>query len=132
VTTETRLLPRDEWHRLVGTEAEAAWPVFPEGTQVIVVEHDGVIVGCWSLLPVFHAECVWIAPDKRASGSVSRRLWQRMHALAREMGLKAFATSAMDDRIRHLLERHGASELPGRHFVVPVKESPSCRFHYSH
>jgi len=117
----TRLLPSEEWPKLEGTEAETVWPHLTPDAKVMVVEDDGAIVGCWLLLPTWHAECVWVHPDRRTKGSVARRLWHYMHTMARAMGLKAVVTSATDDHVRHLLVRHGAMELSGTHYVIPVR-----------
>lgn len=117
---ETRLLPQEEWHKLAGTEAEALWPHLPESAKVIVVERDGEIVGCWTLMPVWHAEAVWIAPAHQVKAAVARRLWTTMRSLAASLGARSVFTSALDDRIRHLLEAHGAKQLPGSHYIIPV------------
>jgi hypothetical protein len=50
----TRLLPREEWARLAGTELETVYPVLPQGSHVIVIEDDGRIVGCWAVYPQWH------------------------------------------------------------------------------
>ena len=79
----TRILPPDEWPRLVGTEAETVWPYLPETAHVLVIERGQEIVGCWVLAPLFHVECLWIAPTCRKTTSVARRLWSDMRRLIR-------------------------------------------------
>jgi hypothetical protein len=125
----TRLLPRDSWVRLIGTEAESVWPHLPEDSKVIVVEDGDVIVGCWVLIHSLHAECVWVSESYRPGGSVARRLWVTMHKIASSLGMKGIFTSAVDDRVRQLLEHHGAMKLPGDHFMIPVQSvgDTSCQ-----
>lgn len=118
----TRILPPVEWARLKGTEAETIWPLLePTRSHVVVVERDGVIVGCHILAWVLHAECLWIAPDDRGKGSVARRLWKRVCDLTRLLGSPTLVTAAVDDRVRGLLAHVGATQIPGDQFVIPMK-----------
>lgn len=118
----TRILPRDEWPRLAGTEAEAVWPLLnPDTTRIVVVERDGEIVGCHVLLWVLHAECLWTAPAARGRGGVARRLWTAVQETVRAMGASGFMTAATDDRVRRLLAHVGAQRLPGDHYVMTLK-----------
>lgn len=119
----SRILPVDEWPRLEGTEAESIWPLLdPETAQVLVVEHDDAIVGCWVLQPVLHAECLWIAPEHRGKSSVARRLWVSMHQTARELGARTVATSAVSEDVKDLLAHVGAVEVPGELYVMTISE----------
>lgn len=117
----TRLLPREEWHKLSGTELSAAWPLLTDGAQVIVVEEDDAIVGCWALIPVIHAEGLFIAPGHRKRVAVARRLWDAMRLTAtRTFKVDAVMTGACSDDVRKLLEHVGATKLAGDHYTVPV------------
>lgn len=120
VRTETRVLPKVEYPRLAGTEAEAVWPMLPESAEVIVVERDLVIVACWILLPLYHVECLWIHPDHRKSMSVARRLWIGMRRLLTTKGIRNVLTAALTDDVRGLLQHVGAEQLPGDHYVMRV------------
>src|SRR4029077_20633639 len=82
----SRVLPRAEWDRLKGTEAETVCPLLPESAQVLVVEDGTAIAGCWVLLPVLHVECLYVAPEHRKKPSVARRLLAGMRRLVRESG----------------------------------------------
>lgn len=118
----TRLLPVVEWPRLQGTEAEALYPLLqPDRSIVVVVEDGDQIVGCHVLLWVLHAECLWIHPAHRGKTSVARRLWRTVQRTARACGVHALMTAACDDTVRGLLAHAGAAQLPGDHFMVPVK-----------
>jgi N-acetylglutamate synthase-like GNAT family acetyltransferase len=117
----TRILPREEWPRLVGTEAETVWPQLTDAARVVVVEHDGAIVGCHLLQPVLHAECLWIHPDYRKRASVARRLWAAVQQAARQhFQARWFATGAASDEVRALLAHVGAVRVDGDHYMVPV------------
>lgn len=120
----TRVLPRDEWPRLAGTEAEHLWPLMQPGDgDIVVVERDGAIVGCWGLLRVVHAECVWIAPSERVRTSVARRLLTAMRNVARSMGARAVYTGAETDEVRQMLETLGGTKLIGDHYMVPLTKA---------
>lgn len=122
----TRILPREEWSRLVGTEAEAAiHGVDPTQTDVIVVEQADEIVGCWMLVRVPHVECLWIAPAHRKAAAVGRRLWAAMRRVASERGLSAVYTAAASDDVRGMLNRVGAQRIEADHYVVPIGPLPS-------
>lgn len=121
----TRILPRDEFDRLTGTELETVHPFLPEAARVIVVEDGDRIIGCWALVPILHAEGVWVAPEHRGKTSVQRRLWTRMFREAHEMGFRAVVTAAISDDVAALLASHGGVELPGRAYALTIG-APSC------
>lgn len=124
----TRILPPDEWPRLVGTEAEQLWPLLdPSTARVVVVEHDGAIVGCHVLMQVVYAECLWVHPDHRGKSSVARRLWSGVQETARGLGVHAVATHAIDDTVRGLLAHVGAVRVPGDAYMVPVQSADDRR-----
>lgn len=123
----TRVLPVEEYGRLRGTEAEAVADHLPMTARVVVVEAGDAIVGCHVLLPILHAECLWIAEAHRGKAAVARRLWAGVQRECRELGAPRFVTSAIDDRTAALLAHVGAVQLDGMHFVVPVKEERSCQ-----
>lgn len=118
----TRILPRDEYHRLHGTEADGVIAQIPEDATVVVVERDGAIVGCHVLSRVLVAECLWIAPGARGRGGVARRLWAEVRRVAREhWKASVLMTTATDDRVRRLLAHVGATKLPGEQYVILLK-----------
>lgn len=125
---ETRVLPPDEWGRLVGMECETVVPhLRPGRDQVVVVERDGVIVGSWVLLWVLHAECVWVAPAVRGSRGVVRRLLEGMRAAARSLGVARVATAAQSDDVRRILDHLHAERLCGDHYMLDVTRSVPTR-----
>lgn len=113
----TRHLPPAEWHKLAHTELGAVASLLTPDTQVVVIEDAGQIVACWSLLPVWHAEGVWIAPSYRRSVSVVTRLLAAMRAMVATVGAKAVVTSSASPEVEALLEKLDARPLPARHFL---------------
>lgn len=123
----TRLLPPEEWARLEGTDLGVLVTrgLLPQDTHVLVVEDDGAIVGAWSLMPLWHAEGVWVHPDHRGKTAVPRRLMAGMRAEAATLGASVVLTASLDDSISRLLTHLGALELPGRHFSFATE--PICQ-----
>lgn len=109
-----RILPAREWYRLTGLEIGPLLSTLdPSRTEILVVEDEqGLIVGCWTLLQVLHAEGVWIDPAYRGKSSVARRLWTGMRKLVTSHGAKTFIATADSEGIAPLLARHGHAALP--------------------
>lgn len=116
----TRELPPDEWPRLAGTELEAVCTRLQPSARVLVVEEDGRIVGCWSVLPMLHVDGLWIHPVHRSRGGVFRRLLTGMRGFVADAGCRAAWTAALQPDIVDLITRWGGQELPGRHFLLPL------------
>lgn len=120
----TRILPQAEWPRLSGTEAETLWPYLnPANSQVLVVEEEEKIIGCWVLMQVLHAECVYIAPEHRQRSSVARRLLRGMKQLAYAAGMGGVYTAAISDDVKQLLAKLGATRVPGDPYMLTFKGS---------
>lgn len=116
-----RILPRNEWPNLDGTEAADVWPHLPLSTQVFVVEDDAKIIGTWLLVQLPHAECLWIDPAYRHRSSVGRHLLKGMRMLAKCLGVSNVITGAMTDDVRDMILSVGGHRLPGDHYVLPVE-----------
>ena len=116
----TRVLPVEEWSRLAGTEAGGL--DIPHAARVVVVEDGGAIVGCHILVPVLHAECLWIHPAHRGRSSVARRLWAAVRReVSNHFQVGAFATAAASDDVRRLLDHVGATRIEADFYMVPVR-----------
>ena len=114
-------LPPSEWWRLAETDlAEAVPHLDPASTHVVAVEDDGVIVGCWALVRIPHAEGVWVAPSHRGRGRVAAKLLSAMRSAVRQAGIAHVWTAAVTDDVRRLIDHLGGAELPGRHFILPL------------
>ena len=123
MTHSTSVLPVEELSRLEKTDAGIPWERLGPSAKVVVVAREGEIVGCHALVPVLHAECLWVHPEYRGKTSVPRRLWNAIRSTAREeFGVQSFATAAMTDDIRRLLDHVQATKLDGDHYLVSVEE----------
>src|SRR3990167_9526559 len=117
----TRVLPPEEWHRLVGTEVESIVPgLVPEHTQVLVVEQDGAIVGTWAVLRLVHVECLWIAPAHRRKAGVAARLLRAMVQAAERWRTPSVWTGSMSPEVTSMIQRLGGIPIPGEHFAIPI------------
>lgn len=122
----TRVLPREEYDRLAGTELETVAPHLPESARVIVVEQGDAIVGCWAVFPVTHVEGLWIAPSHRGKSAVARKLLAQMVLTAREMGAQVVNTASVSEDVTEMLDRLGAVELIGKHFALRIGAHHPC------
>lgn len=115
----SRVLPVGEWHKLAGTLVDPA--TLPNDAVPVVVEHDGQIVGCSVLIPVWHQEGTWIHPEYRGRISAGRQLFDAMrHALGR-LGIDGVWMMATDRENEALIQKFGqAQRLDAAHFVVRV------------
>ena len=120
-----RVLPKDEWHRLPGDVPVASIATAYADPQWLVVEEEGRIVARWLLTPMLHAELLWIAPDRRKSPSIGRRLLQLMRETARTLGFSFVWAASESAEVTTLLvhPRVGAIPVPVLPFLLPVKES---------
>lgn len=110
----TRELPRDQWSALSALDCELAqaWPGLPLGTIIIIAELDHQIVGCWSLMPQWMAEGVWIAPDHRGRSSVARALLRQFRQTAEFRGIVSVFTGCVTDQVLSILKGLKAAALP--------------------
>lgn len=114
---KARVLPREEWDRLAGTEAGGP---LPESARPVVIERDGQILACHVLMPLWHVEGLWVHPDHRKS-TVGGRLWAAVKREAEAVGAAAVLTAALDDEVRALIAHVDGVKLPGEHYVIPVR-----------
>ena len=113
-----RILPFEEWDKLQGMDlARVVSQLNPDSTQVLVVEDEtGRVVGCWALMPLLHAEGLWIDPAHRGHPSVARHLWSRLRATVAALGGRAIITGSADDRTTAMLRKRGQA-LPQEYLL---------------
>ena len=122
MTLTTRILERAEYgERLAGTDLGTVAALLPDDTRIIAVEDDGVLVGCWSLVPVWQAEGLWMAPAAAQSATVGRRLLRAMRQQAADVGACVVLTGATTEPVRQLLTKVGAQELPVHLYAWPME-----------
>lgn len=116
-----RILPREDYGRLVGTYLEPLIDRLPADADVIVVEDaDGQIVACSSIFARDHVECTWIEDGHRNSPGVFWQLFRGIKATAKRRGSALVLTAAMDDRMSDFLASMRAERIPGVHYVWPI------------
>ena len=116
----SRILPREEWDKLKGTEAELV-TLGTTSTVVVVEDDEGQVVGCHVLQAVLHAECLWVHPDHRKKAAVARRLWWSVRNVAQQLfNAEAVWTASLSKEVDGLLEHVGATAIPGTHYLVPL------------
>jgi hypothetical protein len=115
-----RILPPEEWSRLMGVDVAA--PVLryadPSQVTVVVVEDDaGKIVGCLPVLRISHLEGLWVRPGHR-NGTALRTLLRAALEAVRGNG-DSWALCGVcdgDDLMAGLLPRVGGFEVPARFY----------------
>ena len=117
---DTRMLPRKEYYKLVGTELEPVRDTLPENAHVFVAEDRGMVVGTWSLIPIYHAEGIWVHPDYRRKFAVAKSLIRGMRMLANALGVKVVVTTALNPGVERLVQHMHGDQLPGKHFLIKV------------
>lgn len=116
-----RVLRPEEYPQLAQTEVGPLWSQLSAQARVVIVEDHGQMVGCHVLVPVLHAECLWIHPAHRGKTSVARRLWTAVQREVRDhFQAHGFATAAISDDVRRLLQHVAAEPIPGQHFMVRI------------
>ena len=126
-----RVLPRDEYWRLAGTDLWAALPTLPENVCVVVVEQDGEIVACIGLVPLWHVEGAWVDPANRRDGTTFGHLLAALGDECRALNVQTvFPAAAADDsghEMAAILHALGGVELPMRLFAL--NSEALCQFH---
>lgn len=119
---QSRLLPREEWPRLVGTLLGETWPHLPPTARVVVVENaQGDIVGCSALFQEWHQEGTWVADAYRGSIAVGRHLLRGMREQMQDVGTGTVYMMATTPETSALCRKFGPSlRLDADHYVVRV------------
>jgi len=122
VKTVRILKKKDYWKLPEEVGPREVFTSLPKDSKVIVVEEDDEIIGSWSLIPYYHLEMMWVNSEFRSKGSVARRLLKFMYKLTHSLGLNAVITSSIDEGMTKMINKLGGTELPGKHFVLGVRE----------
>jgi ribosomal protein S18 acetylase RimI-like enzyme len=116
----TRILPVEEWPRLVGTELEGAIAILPKEAKVLVTEDGEDIVACLAVLPIMHVEGLWVAPSHRRNG-VGQNLWTAMQRQLALHGVGTVVAGSVSAEMDGILAGLGGEQLPGNMFVLSVR-----------
>ena len=120
----TRVLPREEWHRLGEERAAFYSSVNPEDIRVVVVEERGQIVATMAVLRIPHLECFWMAPDKAGNAGITRSLLRA--AFGEVSGYAPNWCLANSDcpETNATLERLGGEWLPVHTYMMRREAAP--------
>lgn len=123
-----RILPRDEWDRLTGSNVPMFGWVNPDDVDIIVVEEGEKIIACLTVLRVTHFEGLWVDPERKGLGAPRALLTLAME-LARVRGDQwaMGAAEKGDSRMTRLLGRLGGKILPIDPYFLNVSEDGPCR-----
>lgn len=122
-----RILPRDEWGRLTGSNVPMFGSVRPEDVDIVVVEDGDKIIACLTVLRITHFEGVWIDPESKGLG-VTRALLRLAIELARVRGDDWVMGAAEngDERMAKVLDKMGAVRVGLTPYVIALG-GESCR-----
>ena len=107
-----RILPVEEYGRLVGTQLETVVPILPPEGKVLVVEEQERILACCAVYPLWHLEGLDVKPATRRSGLQLLELIRRVTA-----SLPGVVAWAANPSVEPLLEKLGAQCLVGKHYA---------------
>src|SRR5215831_217275 len=106
-----RELPPAEWPRLSDSPLGALVAAQPAGAVLPIVTEDagGAIVGTIGLVPLLHAEGLWIDPAHRGKGAAFRSFLRAMQMARARYGVQGVVIST---RLERTATRLGARPLP--------------------
>lgn len=111
-TITTRLLPPDEWQRLIDAFPEDKRDRVPssEIAAAVVAEQDGRIIGFLILQFALHLEPIWVDKAFRGEG-VPDAMWR---LIENRLSASAVFSSSSGGITNRLLEDHGFRPSPWR------------------
>ena len=117
----SRVLPVSEWGKLAGTLIDPA-TLPPDAVPVVVEDAEGRVVGCSVLLPMWHQEGTYIAPEYRGKIGANRQLLDAMRQQFDRLGITGVWMTAFDDDNARLIEKFGQAErVDAAHYLVDVR-----------
>lgn len=116
----TRILPREEWHRLDQTARDLGESLNPEDVKVVVVERDGKILARVSVMRIPQLECLWVSPEAYGNAGVSRALIRAALAEAGEWAKSWVVVNADNDAMCQTIERIGGHYLKVHKYMLAL------------
>jgi hypothetical protein len=114
----TRVLPREEWHRLGEQRAAFYSSVNPEDVRVVVVEEGEEIVATMAVMRMTHLECFSMVPEKVGNAGVTRALLRGAFREAAEFAPHWCLANSDSERTNETLTRLGGEFLPVHTFML--------------
>ena len=124
-----RYLPTEEWSRLERAPVMLFPYVRPDNIAEVVVEDEGQIVACMTVLKATHYEGLWVDEAHRCNPGVMRALLRQASALARVWGEDWVFGGAEKDQMRAFMERVGGVKVPMDLYALWIgpQEEKKCR-----
>jgi hypothetical protein len=124
MSVTTRLLPPEQWDRLLGTDLEPLLPVFHvkrDHVDILVAEDDGQIVGHVALLSWIHVEGL-----ASTSPSALLKLSQAVTEYCEAMGITGVYSNALSPETERILTWKRGAKIPGTPYIwYPASRSPT-------
>ena len=117
-TYTTRLLPIEEWDRLLALPFGTNGLPNPDFTIILVTETAaGEIIAVWAILTAVHLDGAWIHPDHRGTTVVGRMV-KLMKATLRRFQLWDSFTIVNDPAVMIIAHKVGFVRAPGDLWVM--------------
>ena len=122
-----RVLERREWGLIPPDHAPVLSAKLPaENSRVVVVEHEGQIVGGLSRIMIPHLEGLWISKAHRGNPVLAMALVEAAFAEVRKTGADWAWGASITPEVSDIIARVGGKELPVKSFIIPVGGSPDA------
>ena len=119
-TTAVRVLPPDEWDRLLGLPFALNGLPNVETTILFVAETPtGEIVGLWGIFLNPMLDGLWVEPNHRHT-LIAGQLLRTMKAFLQEQGVSYAFTVISDPPVMTLAHKAGFVRAPGDLWILPV------------
>lgn len=125
---EWKILPPAEWHRIKTELPESPLAGLAHLDQlegvVIVVEHEGVLVGHWPLILTWHAEPLYLAPAFRKSGPALKHLLEGLFTTMRVSDVQSALVITDIPEYQEAAARLGFQHVPGQLYIATAPAPP--------
>jgi N-acetylglutamate synthase-like GNAT family acetyltransferase len=118
----SRILPAEEYWRLMDLGIPAESLPHPDTSIIGVIEEDGQIIGRWMAVNVIMFEGLKIEEAYRRRPGVARRLLNLMIGTLRAKGVIAVTTITQEQAIGDLACRAGFCRIPGTLYQKDLRE----------
>jgi hypothetical protein len=121
--TQVRILPREEYPRLLDLPFASRGLPDPDRTIILVAENDaGAIVGLWAAMTAIHLDGLWVEPSYRRHSRVAVQLLRGMKALLARHGLVQSFTYVEASDVLMLALKAGFTRLPGDLLILDLPQ----------
>ena len=119
----SRLLPHDEWHKLLAFEPYKTQGLPPEqGWLIVAVERDGALIASSAIFDAVHWDVFAIAEADQKNPAVAKRLITEAMSTIAELGINAIHLTLDPERsdLAALAQHFGFVESPLRLYIRAI------------